>query len=178
VTPETFLAEVAQPNTAAAINGPGDMRAVVNAILALDALAGLIHAHGKAAGRPDMAAHESDDDYREDLAKASLSYRVLRDAAASLKHGELSHPRKKRLARLLRRPEALSSAPNTIGLLQCDDEIDGDVIEIQCDVEPGFARASSVVADTFRLLKRIVEGEPPRTDEHDRGTLATGDATC
>ena len=38
MTPETFLAEIAQPNTAAAIDGPNDTRAIVNAIMALDAL--------------------------------------------------------------------------------------------------------------------------------------------
>lgn len=169
--PEMFLAAVAQPNTAAAIDSPDDMRAVVNAILTLDALVGMIHAHEDAAGRPDIASCKEDDDYREVLAQISPSYCVLRDAAASLKHGELRHPRKKRLARLLRRPDALGAVPNTIGLFQCDDEIDGDVIVIQCDVKPGVVRASNVISDTFRMLRRVVEGEGAHTDEHDHGTF-------
>ena len=175
MTPETFIAEVAQPNMGAALTDPGDIRAIVNAILALDALAGIIHAHGKAAGRPEIAAHEGDDDYREELSKISLSYRVLRDSAASLKHGELLHRRTKRLPRLLHTPEALAAVPNVIGLLRCDDPIDGDIVVIECDVAPGYARASDVIADSFRMLDRVVRGEPARTDEHDRVTFAADD---
>ena len=171
MTPETFFVEVAQPNTAAAINGPDDMRAIVNAILSLDALVGMIHAHGRTADRRDIAEHASDDGYREALAHVSPSYRVLRDAAASLKHGELTHPRRKALARLLRGPEALKSEANTIGLFQCGDEIGGDVVVIRYDPGPGYVRASNVIGDTFRMLKRIMEGEPAQPDEHDRGTF-------
>jgi hypothetical protein len=175
MTPETFLAEVAQPNTQMALEDPDDLRATVNAILTLDALVGMFHAHGKAAGRPEIVEHASDDGYREALAHVSPSYRVLRDAAASLKHGELTHPRRKALARLVRGPEALGSEPNTLGMFECGDEIGGDVVVIRYDPGPGYVRASNVIADTFRMLKRVVEGEPARTDEHDRGSFPTDD---
>ncbi len=56
MTPETFLYEVAQPNMAAALTDPDDIRAVVNAVLTLDALAGIIHATGVAAGDPAMCS--------------------------------------------------------------------------------------------------------------------------
>lgn len=174
MTPAVFLAEVVHLNMVAAFDSADDMRAIVNAILTLDALVGLIHAHGKAAGRSEMTACKDDDVYREDLAKVSPSYRVLRDAAASLKHGELTRPRNRDLARLLRSPEAMEAEINTLGFFECGDEIGGDVILIQYDHNgsPGLVRAGRVVTDTYRMLKRIVAGEVARMDQHDSGTFA------
>jgi len=94
VNPETFLAEVAQPNMQTALEEPDDLRAIVNAILTLDAFAGIIHSTGVSAGDPAMVAHGSDDLYRDTLAGVSRSFRVLRDAAASIKHGALDPKRK------------------------------------------------------------------------------------
>ena len=42
MTPENFLAEVAYPNVVAALTGPDDMRAIINAILTIDTLAGIL----------------------------------------------------------------------------------------------------------------------------------------
>lgn len=149
------------------------MRAIVNAVLTLDALVGLIHAHAEAAGRSEIAACEDDDDYREVLAEISPSYRLLRDTAACLKHGELKRPRKG-LVRLLRQPGAMEAEVNTLGFFECGDEIGGDVILIRYDHNetPGLVRADRVITDTYRMLKRVVEGEAARTDEHDGGTFA------
>ena len=35
------------------------------------------------------------------------------------------------------------------------------------DPAGGYVRASDVIADSFRMLTRIVEGEPARTDENE-----------
>lgn len=173
MSPETFLAEVAQPNMHTALEEPDDLRAIVNAILTLDALAGIIHSSGAAGSNPTMAAHKIDDLYRDALAGVSRSFQVLRDAAASIKHGELDPTRKK--VRLVRGSKALRTVPNGFGLFQCGDRIGSDVIVIEFDPGPGYVRASSVIADSYRMLKRIVEGEPARTDEHDRGSFLPED---
>ena len=61
MTPNEFHDEVAQPNMKHALRNPDDVRALVNAVLTLDALAGLVHAHGRAAGVPAMVKHDQDD---------------------------------------------------------------------------------------------------------------------
>ncbi|KAA0122081.1 hypothetical protein CIW48_20275 [Methylobacterium sp. P1-11] len=152
-----------------ALEEPDDLRAIVNAILTLDALAGIIHSTGVAAGDPAMGSHESDDLYRDALVEVSRSFQVLRDAAASIKHGALDPKRKK--ARLVRGSKALRAVRNGVGLFQCGDRLGSDVIVIEFDPGPGYVRASDVIADSYRMLKRIAEGEPARTDEHDRGSF-------
>jgi hypothetical protein len=156
MTPAEFLTEIAHPNMVEALNAPDDLRAIVNAILTLDALAGLIHSHGLANQVPEVARYERDD-----------GYRVLRDAAASMKHGRLSDPRKRGSARLIRDPASLQAKANGFGLFRAGDEIGGDVIVIEYDPGPGYLRATSAVADTYRMLRRVVEGHPAQTDQHD-----------
>lgn len=159
----------------AALDDPDDMQAIVNAILTIDGLAGMLHAHGKAAGTPGIVEHAGDEAYREALAHISRSYRVLRDAAASLKHGELTHPRRNALARLLRSPEAFGSKPNTFGTFQFGDRLGGNIIVIQYDPGPGYVRASDVIADSYRMLRRIVEGHPAETDPDAAATFGKED---
>jgi hypothetical protein len=167
MAPAEFLAEVAHPNMVEALTAPDDLRAIINAILALDALAGIIYAHGLAHGFPDIACYERDDAYREALAGISHSFRVLRDAAASIKHGQLSDPRKRGAARLLRSPKALQTKANGLGFFRVGDEAGGQVVVIEYDPGPGYLRASSAVADTYRMLRRVVERHPAQTDEYD-----------
>lgn len=167
MTPAAFLDEVAHPNMVAALTDPDDMRAIVNAILSLDTLAGILHATGAEVGDHRMAGLATDDAFRDMLAGVSDSYRVLRDAAASLKHGALKHKK----ARLVRRAAAFQTRLNGFGLMQCGDRIGMNIVVIELDPGPRFIRASDVVADSFRMLKRIVEGRLAGIDEHDRGTF-------
>lgn len=166
MTPAEFHDEVAQPNMEHALRHPDNLRALVNAVLSLDALAGIVHAHGRAAGVLAMAKHEADDRYRDDLAAVSRSYRVLRDLAAALKHGALESKK----ARIVRSGEAVRSVPNGFGLFRCGDRIGGDVLVVELDGAPGYVRASTVVADSYRILKRIVDGGPAELDEGDHFT--------
>ncbi len=168
MTPDTFLVEVAQPNMQRALEEPGNPAAIVNAILTLDALAGIIHAQVSAAGQTSIVPYE-DDRYRDELTRVSPSFQVLRDTAASIKHGELSPKRKK--VRLVRGADAVKAIRNQCGLLQAGDSIGGNVIVIEFDPGPGYVRATSIIADTYRMLRRIVDGEGARTDERDRGTF-------
>ena len=173
MTPRDFLDEVAHPNMVAAFKEPDDLRAIVNAILSLDALAGALHAHASINGRTEIVTYTSDEDYREALAAVSRSFRVLRDASASLKHGNLGHPRKHRLARLVRSGTAFRAVPNGLGLYRCGDPLGSEVIVIEFDPGPGYVRASSIIANSYRMLKRIVDGEAAQIDEHDHGTFLT-----
>ena len=176
MTPAEFMATVAQPNMQTALERPYDLCAIVNAVLTVDALPGFIHAAGMMAGDPAMAAHKADDDFRAVLARVSPSYRVLRDLAAALKHGDLDRKRKR--PRLVRSGGAARQVQNACGLLQCGDGIGGSVVVIELDPGPGHVRASRIIADSFRMLRRVVDGEPASTDDGDHGTFAImgGDA--
>lgn len=163
--PTSFLERVARPNMVDALERPDDVRAIVNAILTLDALAGVLYEHGKAEGIAEIATYKGDDKYRDALAEVSHSYRVLRDAAAAIKHGGLDRERAK--VRLLYGPEALRLVPNSTGIFRIGDALGSEVVVIEFDPGPGYTRASSAVADSYRMLARIVEGKPPSIDEHD-----------
>lgn len=165
MTPADFLGRVARPNMMQALKRSGDVRAIVNAILTLDALAGVLYEHGKAEGVADIARYKTDDKYRDALAEVSHSYRVLRDAAAAIKHGGLDRERAK--VRLLYGPEALRLVPNGTGIFRIGDALGSEVVVIEFDPGPGYIRASSAVADSYRMLARIVDGGLPSTDEHD-----------
>lgn len=176
MTPADFLATVAQPNMQTALERPNDIRAIVNAVLTLDALPGFIHAAGVEASDPAMMVHKADDDFRVALATISPSYRVLRDMAAALKHGDLDRKRKR--PRLVRSGGGARQIENGCGLFQCGDNVGGSIVVIELDPGPGYVRASSIIADSYRMLSRIVEGEPASTDDGDSGTFAImgGDA--
>jgi hypothetical protein len=85
LTPAEFLSDVVTPNVDALRNDAGDLRLAANAILTLDALAGVIHAdlHKRGLATPDDGA------FRDQLATQHLDYEIMRDAAFALKHGEL-----------------------------------------------------------------------------------------
>lgn len=101
MTPADFFNNVATPNVDELGNDVGNHRLAVNAILALDALAGVIHAdlHNRGQATADDAA------FRDRLAARHLEYCILRDAAFALKHGELRHKK----PRLVQRAEQVTS---------------------------------------------------------------------
>jgi hypothetical protein len=85
VRPTDFFKDIVTPNVDALGDDVGDLRLAVNAILSLDALAGIIHADLHSKGQ------ETNDDvaFRDRLAEQHLEYGIARDAAFALKHGEL-----------------------------------------------------------------------------------------
>ncbi|MGM4917479.1 hypothetical protein [Tardiphaga sp. 813_E8_N1_3] len=102
---EDFLKEVVAPNILTIIHHIDDYRAAVNSILTLDAYFGIRFVELKSASHPFVAGFDRDDAYRDELSKRSGAYRVLRDAAAALKHGELEG----RKARLLKSSDSVVS---------------------------------------------------------------------
>jgi hypothetical protein len=101
VRPADFFKDIVTPNVDALGDDVGDLRLAVNAILSLDALAGVIHADLHSRGQ------ETNDDtaFRDRLAKQHLEYGIVRDAAFALKHGEL----RGRKPRLVQRAEQVTS---------------------------------------------------------------------
>jgi hypothetical protein len=65
------------------------MRLAINAFLTADAFFGILHAELRSKNEAAVADLAKDDEYRDDLAGRSRNYRILRDVAFSIKHGEL-----------------------------------------------------------------------------------------
>jgi len=86
VKPSEFLAEVVAVNSAALSQMPDDVRLGVNAILTADAFFGILFDQQQSGGK---STHTKDDQYRDSVASRSECYRVLRDTAFAIKHGEL-----------------------------------------------------------------------------------------
>jgi hypothetical protein len=99
-----YFEQVAGENAQQAIGRPGDLTLAINAIMTLDGFFGSVHARLFEAG---VVNEKSDDCWKETLAEASKSYRVLRDAAYALKHGNLTHPK----PRLVRKSEHIQTLP-------------------------------------------------------------------
>ena len=105
MTPRQFFDEVAEPNAHSAMAARGDLRQAINAAMTLDALFGILHAELHRAG---IVTLRRDDDWKEELAGQSSDYRLLRDLAYTLKHGQLNLGNK---PRIVRRPDQLFTMP-------------------------------------------------------------------
>lgn len=157
--PRWFFAEVVTPNIHAVEARPDDMRAVVNAVLTLDALVGILHARLKALGRPEVAKR-SDEAYREQLGQECPGYAALRDTAATLKHGKLDHPRRNRPPRLIKTPDGIQSTELVVGLFGIDDEIGGHVAILCLEDGTDAVRVDDAIAATCRRLLPLLDSLP------------------
>jgi hypothetical protein len=99
-----YFEEVPATNSKAAMADPGDLRLAINAIMTLDGFFGTLHTELFKTG---VVTDESDDKWKETLARSCHHYRVLRDAAYALKHGTLTHPKR----RLVRRFDQILTMP-------------------------------------------------------------------
>src|SRR5258708_16028620 len=104
MNPREFFDQIAAENARMAVARPGDVRLAVNAIMTLDGFFGVLHAALRDAG---SVQEESDDSWKETLARKNDSYRLLRDSAYALKHGNLAHKK----PRLVRRPDQIFQMP-------------------------------------------------------------------
>ena len=91
MTPVDFLDNVVTRNIVHLGEARGSMRRAVNALLTLDAFAGILFAHLESLGRLRWA---DDSKFREFLAEECPEFRIVRDAAFALKDGALTDPRK------------------------------------------------------------------------------------
>jgi hypothetical protein len=99
MTPRQFFDEVAEPNAQLAIADRSNLRHAVNAIMTLDAVFGILHAALPQATRKREAVPERDNEWKNQLAGENQDYRLLRDTAFTIKHGELTELKKPRLIR-------------------------------------------------------------------------------
>ena len=93
--PEEFFRVIVEPNLQEFYAEEGDLRLGVNSILTLDALVGVLHQENcrkNGAGPKDKVRGE-DEQFRDALAAKSDAYRIVRDAAAAVKHGILTRPK-------------------------------------------------------------------------------------
>ena len=122
--PREFFDRVAEPSADACIHENDDLRLAVNAILTLDAFFGILHAHLKAAG-DTQACSKRYDEYRDGIAAGFREYRILRDTAFALKHGELTGKK----PRLVSRSGQMGGRAPVLGEMGLDeDPLGGGVI--------------------------------------------------
>ena len=95
-----FFDEVAEPYAQQAIANRGDLRCAVNAIVTFDAVLEFMHAELRRRGTKGPPVRV--DAWKEQLVNQDDDYRLLRDTAATFKHGELTD--RKELPRHVRRP--------------------------------------------------------------------------
>jgi hypothetical protein len=95
--PKEFFRVIVDPNLQEFYADEGDLRLGVNSILTLDELVGVLHQENcrkNGAGPKDKVRGE-DEQFRDALAAKSDAYRIVRDAAAAVKHGILTHPKQR-----------------------------------------------------------------------------------
>lgn len=85
--PADFLDKVVTTNVVHLGENRGKMSCAVNALLTLDAFAGVLFAH---LVKLDSAPSKDDSEFRDLLSRECSEFRVVRDAAFALKHGELT----------------------------------------------------------------------------------------
>jgi hypothetical protein len=95
MTPDDFLDNVVTRNVIHLGEVRGSYRRAVNALLTLDAFVGILFAHLRDL---NIAPTSDDLEFRDLLARESYDFKIVRDAAFALKHGELTG-RKVRLVR-------------------------------------------------------------------------------
>jgi hypothetical protein len=99
-----YLDQVAAENARMAIERPGDLRLAINAVMTLDGFFGALHSELYEENR---ITQKDDDKWKDTLACENKSYRLLRDCAYALKHGNLTKPK----LRLVRRHDQIVTMP-------------------------------------------------------------------
>ena len=87
MSPREFKRQYVDENVAEFLAEPNDVRRAVNAMWAVDALVAHIW---RWAHERKLMSHDSDDRYRDELAKDDSAYAVVRDAANAVKHAKLT----------------------------------------------------------------------------------------
>jgi hypothetical protein len=114
--------------------------------MTLDALFGILHAALHHAGTITV---RRDDDWKEELADQSGDYRLLRDLAYTLKHGQLNLGNK---PRIVRRPDQLFTMPGAFapGAFNSAAFNTG---EVWIDTEATDHRATEVIAQVAEFAR-------------------------
>ena len=89
--PKEFFQIIVDPNLQQFYADEGDLRLGVNSLLTLDALVGVLHQ--EKCRKSGAGPSDQDEQFRDALAAKSDAYRIVRDAAAAVKHGILTRPK-------------------------------------------------------------------------------------
>ena len=153
--PKYFLSEVVTPNVVEAHSEPGDMRRACNAILSLDACAGILFQHLRQTSHDVAAAFHDDSSYRDSLADQCVEFRIVRDTAFSLKHGVLTG----RKPRIISAASSVAEDANRFGYMRVGDEIGGSLIylDLHEDAPVKRVRADDQIIDAKTFLAGIID---------------------
>jgi hypothetical protein len=154
MTPLEYYQQVVEPNVIDALTRPDSPQAASNAILTIDALAGITfwYLHGK--GDTAATMHGCDDSsYKADLAEQSSAFRALRDAAFSLKHGRLTRGRRE-----MSDAKQMTQDVNVLGYFRVGDMLGGSLVYL--DLTSGRAAARDLIAEANKFMKMLVAGLP------------------
>jgi hypothetical protein len=124
LTPRVFFESVVKPNADELSKHHNDIRLAINAIVTADALFGILYAELRSKNRSAVANFADDDRYRDDLASRSRDYRILRDVAFSIKHGEL----RRKKPRLVKNVRQIQTAIAGFGILMCGYDRTGETV--------------------------------------------------
>jgi hypothetical protein len=152
LTPHEFLDHIVRPNLEALRSEPGSLRHAHNAVLTADALAAHVFLQLmqiRPAVIPQYKNH--DDGYRDALADAHPTYRVLRDLAAALKHAALLRPK----PRIVRAAGQMGARRSGWGNAMWDvDAWDGDfLVVLHTDDDSGPRSVGDVVTEGLAVLE-------------------------
>jgi hypothetical protein len=152
MTPSEYYEEVVQPNVIDALKEPQSARAASNAILSIDALAGITFWYLHDRGDATAIKHGKDDSpYKAKLAVQSPAFRTLRDAAFSLKHGRLM-----RGTRAISDAKQMTWGANVLGFFRVGDRLGGALFYLE--LTSGRVAARDVIADANKFMKPLVLG--------------------
>ena len=141
-----YLEHVAGRNATEARAHAGDLRMTINAIMTLDGFFGSLHAEFH---RQAVISEPSDDKWKDELARDNKSYRLLRDCAYALKHGQLDPQRK---SRLVLRPDQIMTMPTSFDTATFDrSAFDTETVWIEAnDTDYRAAEVIGIVLDLAR----------------------------
>ena len=148
-SPREFLESVVRPNIAEFGGHYSSVRRPYNAIAALDSLPAHIFVWCKRLDPSAMAGIANDSAYREELAKRSTDFRLLRDIAKALKHVELTQgtPNVSTAAQVESRPFWMGRG--TLGRVSC-----GGEPQVVMITDSGESRSVEyIVAAALRVLE-------------------------
>ena len=154
MTPREFFDSVVKPNADELFAPSRSVRSAVNAILTLDAFFGILFAELKSMSDPAVVGLAPGDDskYREQLANQSPKFKVLRDTADALKHGELT--RRPRIVAKAKQVKGTQAGAGT--LMAGADSLGGTIVYIEQIQPPGpptYERADYVASNVLKIAE-------------------------
>jgi len=136
--PKEFFRVIVDPNLQAFYADEGNQRLGINSILTLDALVGVFHQEN--CRKSGVGPNDKDEGFRDQLAAKSDAYRIVRDAAAAVKHGILTRP-KPQQPRIVLQVRDFPDFGVGAGTMRCGEDWPGKPVVYVALEEAGRGRA-------------------------------------